>query len=191
MTTIVAVQGNGWSVVGWDSRVSDDGRIYKTGKGWSKVVKNNGWLLGAAGDVRAINILAHSFRAPKPKSDVRGVWLDRFVTAEFIPVLREIFDREGYVSGKRSGAEEHGAEIIACVNGCVYEIASDWSWCHDERGLYAVGTGAEIALGALSVLSFDDVVSAREVVLRALKVACEFDSNTAPPFRVVTQLAVS
>lgn len=190
MTTIVAVQGSGWAVIGCDSRVTDEGRIYNTGLGWSKVVKNNGWLFGVAGDVRAINLVAHAFRAPRPKPELKGVWLDRFVTAEFIPVLREVFDREGYVSGKRNGAEEHGAEILACVNGCVYEIASDWSWCHDVRGLYAVGTGGEIALGALSVLSWSDVVSAKDAVGRALESASEFDNGTSPPFRLFSQLAV-
>jgi hypothetical protein len=71
MTTIVAVQGDGWAVVGADSRISDEGRIYSMAKGCGKIVRNADYLFGAAGDLRAINILEHVFNPPpKVKSGV-------------------------------------------------------------------------------------------------------------------------
>jgi hypothetical protein len=41
VTTIAAVQGEGWAVVGYDSRVSEeDGRAYTLPKDNGKIVKN-------------------------------------------------------------------------------------------------------------------------------------------------------
>lgn len=184
MTTICAVQGRGWVVIGWDSRVVDeDSRAYVAGGAWSKVVENNGYLLGAAGDVRAINILAHAFSPPAaPK--VRGVRLDRFITAKFIPALREVFEREGYLANRRETAEAHGASLIVVVNKTVYEIGSDWAWVHPADGVYAIGSGAPFALGALSVLPHRVVTDAESAVMDALLMASRFDAGTGAPFKV-------
>lgn len=184
MTTIAAVQGRGWCVVGWDSRVVDeDSRAYVAGGAWSKVVENGAYLLGAAGDVRAINILAHAFVPPEPPK-VRGVRLDRFVTARFIPALREAFEREGYLANRRETAEAHGASLLVVVNKTAYEIGSDWSWVHPADGLFAIGTGAPFALGALSVLPHGSAADAEKAVAEALRVASCFDVGSGAPFKV-------
>ena len=72
MTTIVAIQGAGYAVIGTDSRISsfdESGMAYQIttlGTGTSKIASNGRYLLGAAGDVRAINILHHAFSPPAP-----------------------------------------------------------------------------------------------------------------------------
>lgn len=72
MTTIVAIQGENFAVVCSDSRISDveeSGHIAQINtlrEGSSKVAVNGKYLLGAAGDLRAINILHHAFNPPTP-----------------------------------------------------------------------------------------------------------------------------
>lgn len=182
MTTICAVQGKGWVVVGWDSNVADDGgRAYLADKSWSKVAQRNNWLLGAAGDVRAINLLHHQFEPPK--TDLVGAKLDKFVTATVIPSLRDVFDSNGYISTVRSAGEQHGSELLLVVNGTVFEIGSDWSWCRDSDGMYAIGSGGDYALGYLyGQPRFSDPEKAREGVLKALGIAARFDRYTGAPF---------
>jgi len=47
MTTLVAIQGDGWSVIGCDSRASDeDGRYMELAT--SKVIDNNGVLIAVS-----------------------------------------------------------------------------------------------------------------------------------------------
>jgi len=182
VTTIVAVQGNGWVVVGWDARVAEDGgRVFNAGKNWSKVVRNNGYLLGAAGDVRAINLLHHVFH-PAKADGLTGIKLDRFMTGKFIPSLREVFESEGYMAGSRSQAEEHGSTVLVVVNGVVFEIGSDWAWVRDDSGLYAIGSGGDYALGVLAVSDVSTVDACKQSVLASLKVASRFDAATASPF---------
>ena len=72
MTTIVGIQGDNYSLVCVDSRVSDINeagyatQIATLGTTSSKVAVNGKYILGAAGDVRAINILHHAFTPPSP-----------------------------------------------------------------------------------------------------------------------------
>ena len=97
MTTIVGLQGDNFAVVYVDSRISssDSGgyisQISTLKEGCGKVAVNGKYLLGAAGDVRAINILHHVFQPPTPPINMRGKKLDQFFTAKFIPALRECF----------------------------------------------------------------------------------------------------
>lgn len=182
MTTICAVQGDGWVVVGWDSNVAEEGgRAYTAGKSWSKVVQRNNWLLGAAGDVRAINLLHHQFEPPR--TDLTGAKLDKLLTSEVIPALRDVFDANGYTSTTRSSGEQHGSELLFVVNGTVFEIGSDWSWCRDSDGMYAIGSGGDYALGFLyGQPRFTDAESAREAIVKALSIASRFDRATGAPF---------
>ena len=182
MTTICAVQGDGWVVVGWDSNVAEEGgRSYTVDRSWSKVVQRNNYLLGAAGDVRAINLLHHQF--DPPKTDLTGARLDKFITANVIPALREVFEVNGYTATRRSGGEQHGADILIVVNGSVYEIGSDWSWCRDTDGMYAVGSGGDYALGYLyGQPRFKDPEIAKQAVTKSLTIASRFDCYTGAPF---------
>lgn len=192
MTTIVAVQGPSWAVVGSDSRVTEEyGRTYTLAKAGSKVTKNKKYLLGAAGDVRAINILAYVFRPPDPQLFV-DARLDRFVTSDFVPALRDCFEKQGYGDRRNSetGSAESGAQVLTVVNGAIYVIGEDYSWVRDVVGLYGLGSGGDFAVGVLHALLPDgteQIDEARDAVRAALSVACKLDSGSGPPFSVFVQ----
>ena len=187
MTTICAVQGNGWGLMGWDARITEDSsRVYATGS--QKVIRTGAYLIGVAGDVRAINILSHAFRPPRP---IDGLHLDRFITRSFIPAVRQVFDSEGYMAGIRDKPEEHGAEMIVIVHGVVYQIGGDWAWVRDEDGLYSIGSGGDYALGAMSLGDYSTPAKARQSVLRALAVAGRYDWATGAPYRTRIQTALT
>ena len=198
MTTIVAFQGDGFTVVGTDSRISlidEDGSAYQIatlGGGTSKVALNGKYLLGAAGDLRAINILHHAFQPPAPAPSLKGKRLDAFITTKFIPSLRSCFEEQGYVLVDKSGPNkaEHESQIIVVINGSVYVIDSDYSWMNDSSGTYAMGTGSTYALGALHVLTGSkklSIAQAKQNILKALAVAAKFDPGTGSPFQTYVQ----
>jgi hypothetical protein len=54
-----------------------------------KVFKNGNYIIAVAGDVRAINILAHVFKPPVCTATTLGLKLDKFITAVFIPELKK------------------------------------------------------------------------------------------------------
>jgi len=195
MTTIIAVQGEGWCVIGWDSRISntsDDGdsETHVLSDSQRKVVQNGPWLIGAAGDLRAINILSHNFSPPVPRPTLHGSALDKFVSTDFVPALRDVMEKSGYapIHKEYPGKCEFESELIAAVNGRVYGVDGDYSWINEASGLYSVGSGSRYALGALTATGWGrSQLSARNAVLKALSVASRFDPGTGAPFHVATQ----
>jgi hypothetical protein len=195
MTTIVAVQGSGWAVVGYDSQVTEeDGRRYTMARGSSKVAKNGEYLLGAAGDVRAINILAYAFAPPKV-GDLTGVRLDRFITSRFVPALRACFEAQGYAASKESKeTAEQGSVVLVVANGTIYVIGEDYSWVRDSGAIYAFGSGGDYALGALYSYGIEKVTArvdaAQDLIRNSLTVASKLDPGTGAPFHIMTQSPV-
>jgi hypothetical protein len=180
--------------VGYDSRVTEDGgRSYVLGRGSAKVMRNGQYLLGAAGDVRAINILAYAFTPPKPL-DLTGVRLDRFMTSKFVPALRDCFEEHGYAAKESKEQASHGSTVLAIVNGQIYEIGEDYAWVRDTTGIYSFGSGGDYALGAMYATAGDDfaaqgVTKTERIVRDALVVAGKLDVATGPPFHVAHQIA--
>lgn len=194
MTTIVAVQGQSWAVVGFDSRVTEEGgRSYTLGRGSAKVVKNGQYLLGAAGDVRAINILAYAFQPPKAL-DLTGIRLDRFMTSKFVPALRECFEDHGYAAKESKEQAQHGSTVLAIVNGQIYEIDEDYAWVRDTTGIYSFGSGGDYAIGAMYAKSGDDIAGlsmpdVQRLIRESLHIAAKLDIGSGPPFHILSQSA--
>lgn len=185
MTTIAAVQGPGWAAVAWDSRVTEGERAFTLPKSSGKISKNGPYLLGAAGDMRAINLLAHTFKPMKPPATASDEDLDTFMSMRFIKDLKKCFDDAEY--GEKG---QHDSAIIAIVHGRIYEIGMNYDWCHDSAGLYAVGTGAKYALGALDVQLRGKKLTqaaAKEALSSALAAACTYDPNSSPPINLLVQ----
>jgi len=195
VTTVLAVQGDGWAIVGFDSLVSDDnGRTFILGQGSSKVAKNGPYLLGAAGDLRAINILAHAFTPPKPGNLV-GARLDRFITSKFVPELRSCFEDHGYAARETKERATHGSVILAAINGVIYEIDEDYSWIRDASGVYAAGTGGDFAMGALYAMLGDSTASivqidkAKKMIREAITIAISLDSSSGGTVHLMQQVS--
>lgn len=184
MTTIAAVQGPSWAVIGADSQVSEDNKVYQLPEMFSKLVEKGPYLIGIAGDFRAVNIVRHEFVPPIPRK--LGVeYLDKFMVSRFVPKLRQAFERNYY--GKDN---ETGSALIVAVRGVLYEIGSDYDCIREERGLYSIGSGSQFALGALSALASERVRTlggAREMVSDALGAAILYDSGTSAPVTIVSQ----
>ena len=182
MTTIAAIQGEGFTVVGFDSQISSDNRVYLLPNGIKKVSKNGNYLVGAAGDLRAINLLTD---IPLPDAEnLSGVKLDRFVSTKVIPVIRGYFETNGYA---KDGNQEF--DIILCVNGVVYEIADDYCWARDVTGIYGIGSGSSFALGALHSMVGAKVTveEAKTYLKEAITISSYLDSGTGGTIHIAVQ----
>jgi ATP-dependent protease HslVU (ClpYQ) peptidase subunit len=189
MTTVAAVQGPSWVVIGYDSQVSEtDGRTYQLPSGAGKCVEVGPFVIGVAGDFRVVNLLAHSFTPPDPEKS-QGSKLDKYMTTRFIPSLKKCFDLNFY--GKDG---EHGSELIVAVNGVAYEIGSNYDCIRDEHGLYSIGSGGTFALGALYALDEGKrrgIRKAKDHIEAALNISVLLDSGTSDPITIITQHAIS
>jgi ATP-dependent protease HslVU (ClpYQ) peptidase subunit len=185
VTTIAAVQGDGWAVVGYDSRVTEESRVFTLPSHNGKVIRNGPYVIGAAGDLRAVNLVAHTFRPPTPPVGADLSELDRFVATKLVPALKSCFEDANY--GEKG---EQDSTIIAVVSGTIYEIGSNYEWCHDSHGLHGLGSGGAFALGALhSSIGGRRVTiqQARSAVRSAVSIAARLDSNTGGPIHTTSQ----
>ncbi len=127
MTTLAAFQGNGWAVIGCDSRASDEG-----GRAMDlatpKVVANGEYLIAVSGASRGGNISQFGWTPPTVPKNITQDSLDKFMTRTFIPSLRHAFQDAGYDAKDDGDAAFQDSNLIIMIRGIIYPIFEDYSW---------------------------------------------------------------
>jgi ATP-dependent protease HslVU (ClpYQ) peptidase subunit len=176
MTTIAAIEGDGWAVIGADSQSSDEsGFAIDIPAG--KIFKNGEVIVAGAGAVRGINLLEHNWVSPAVKIDN----IDKYVTSILIPSIRKCFDAADYEYKKEEGSVIQDNIFIICIRGAIYRIDEDYGWERTTNNLYVAGSGERFALGALEALKANQsetITRAKNYIRVALKVASKYDAFT-------------
>ena len=188
MTTIIGIQGEGWAVLGCDSRTSEEsGRHLVTPN--PKIINNNGILIAGSGASRGSNILQFGYVVPKPKA---GQNLDEYISRVFIPRMHDEFKKAGYDMKEDGDVAQQDSAFFVCVRGVIYPIWQDYSWDTDESGVYYMGSGGDVALGALDALEIEKVKTAEEaevIIQKAIAIAIKRDIYCAEPIHTYIQRA--
>lgn len=175
MTTIIGVEYANRCVILGDSRIVGDSKIYSH-PDMVKVVTNGNYLVGVAGDVRALQVVLHTWKPPvllaKDKNNIF-----QFMVNKVAPSLKQLLTDAGLLDAK-SPDKDFEINIIIGLNGNLFEIDSDFAVSRNSEGYYAIGTGGDYALGALY---------AGVTPEQAAEVAVINDSKTAGPFTTETQ----
>lgn len=188
MTTLIAIQGDGWSVLGCDSRASDEGGRYMD-LATHKIVDNNGVLIAVSGASRGGNIAQFGWKPPKPRATED---LDIFITTKFIPSLREAFVKAGFEGKEDGDAAWHDSNLLVSVRGVIYPIFSDYSWDREARNIYYAGSGGDIAVGALEILNYEKITSptsAEKALRKAIEAAIKHDIYSGGEIHTYIQYA--
>ena len=175
MTTIIGVEYANRCVILGDSRIVGDSKIYSH-PDMVKVVTNGNYLVGVAGDVRALQVVLHTWKPPvllaKDKNNIF-----QFMVNKVAPSLKQLLADAGLLDSK-SPDKDFEINIIVGLNGQLFEIDSDFAVSRNSDGYYAIGTGGDYALGALY---------AGVTPEQAAEIAAVNDSKTAGPFTTETQ----
>jgi ATP-dependent protease HslVU (ClpYQ) peptidase subunit len=188
MTTLIAIQHEGWCLIAADSLATDHSRKYDISP-TGKVAINNGYLFASAGLCRGQNILAYGWNPPRPP---RGVDLDKFMTRTFIPSMRKAFITAGYDMKSDSDIATFDNDLLIAVKGVIYSIDCSYSWERCSGRAYAAGSGGSYALGALDAYGIDEVATAEEAITMAqaaVKVAEKRDPYSGGDVQVAFQYA--
>jgi ATP-dependent protease HslVU (ClpYQ) peptidase subunit len=186
MTTLVAIQGDGWSVLGCDSRLSDDNGRFQVSKA-PKIVENNGVLIAGCGSSRASNVLHYGYVQPKPtvKED-----LNTYMTQKFIPQMRKNFVDAGIDMKEDGDVAQNEGGFLVSIKGQVFSISDDYSWDTDVRNVYVMGSGGDVALGALAALGVEKVKTvnqAETMIRKAIAIAIQYDNMCSEPIHTFRQ----
>ena len=189
MTTLAAYQGNGWAVIGCDSRATDEsGNIMDLAT--PKIIENGAYLIAVAGSSRGGNILQFGWTPPKPPTTDDKTALDKFITRKFIPEMRKAFIEAGFDMKDDGDVAMTDSVFLIVVNGVVYWINEDYSWDRDVRGIYHQGSGgilAAVAMSALGIEKCTDSKKAEKIVAKAVEHATEWDVFSHGPVITRTQ----
>lgn len=189
MTTLAAYQGDGWAVIGCDSRATDEsGNIMDLAT--PKIIENGAYLIAVAGSSRGGNILQFGWAPPKPPSTDDPDTLDRFITRKFIPAMRQAFIEAGFDMKDDGDVAMTDSVFLIAVNGVVYWINEDYSWDRDIRGIYHQGSGGSLAAAAMTALGIEkvkDPEKAEKIVAKAVETATQWDVYSHGPVIVRTQ----
>lgn len=194
MTCIVAVTDGRTVILGGDSaaaqgqelRVRADPKVFLAG---------NHYAIGFTTSFRMGQILRYSVELPEPPSKSEPVDLERFMVAEFVPVVRQAFVDHGFAKtvrfsppGDRSFSEEgqeFGGLFLVGVAGQIFEIRQDYHIAQPAVPYSAVGCGASVALGALHALQSYEEISLEERASMALAASEAYCASVRRPFHFV------
>jgi ATP-dependent protease HslVU (ClpYQ) peptidase subunit len=183
MTAIVGIQGKGWAVVAADSMTTYDDKPYYA-KGMDKAVRKGDYVFAFAGDAVAGNIAEFLWTPPKL---IKTMPLDAFMQVKVLPSLREAMKEHGYEPDATKDPNA-GFDALMCLNGVIYEIDEEYMWSRDDRGLYAVGSGGQLALGALATgFSKNSMKAAEFAARRAIKISADYCIGVGGDVKVITQ----
>jgi ATP-dependent protease HslVU (ClpYQ) peptidase subunit len=194
VTTILAIQGDGWAAIGSDTQWTDDyNRVGRMNQ--SKVITTGKYLIGVAGDTRGANVVQHSFNPPALPPKVTGAKLTKFIVSQFVPSYKEALESQGAGRPQYDDQPAQSAnEILVVANGVIFQIDQDYGTETDTCNLYAIGSGAHYGLGALQAVTEKKkitVATVRPLMLKALTIAAKFDAGTGSPFHMFIQQAQS
>ena len=177
MTTIVGVQNADGCVIASDSRVAEGGKVY-THPEMVKAVECGNYIIGGAGDYRALQVVLHGWNPPLLNAKAKQN-LYEFVINKVAPSLKATLTEAGVDFGKSSDNDDKfELQLIVGINGSLFEIDSDFAVAMNDTGLYAIGSGGDYALGALH---------AGATVLDAMRIAAINNNGTSAPFHILEQ----
>lgn len=178
MTTIIGVQNADGCVIASDSRVADNGKVY-THPEMVKAVERGSYIIGGAGDYRALQVVLHGWQPPLVNAKAKQN-LYEFVINKVAPSLKSTLTEAGIEFTKSSENDDNKFELqlIIGINGTIFELDSDFAVAMNDTGLYAIGSGGDYALGALH---------AGATVLDAMRIAAVNNNGTSAPFHILEQ----
>lgn len=177
MTCIVGLVDGGNVWVGGDSLGSSgSNRVIRSDE---KVFLRGEFLFGFTTSFRMGQLLRYAFTAPERKE---GIEDHEYLATVVIDAIRDCLKAGGYA--KKTNEAEEGGDFLIGYRGGLYHVGPDYQVGIPANRYYAVGAGADFALGALHGLSSlrTTQFSAELLLTRALEAAAEHCAFVAPPW---------
>ena len=178
MTCIVGLVHEGVVYIGGDS--AGVAGFSLTVRADEKVFRNGEFLMGFTTSFRMGQLLRYSLKPPRrhPADDI-----NQYMVVDFIDAVRECLKAGGYAS--KENETEQGGTFLVGYSGHLFTVDSDYQVGIPEDGFAAVGSGQDIALGAL--FTTQGQATPRDRVLTALRSAERFSAGVRGPFHILPE----
>lgn len=167
----VWIGGDSAGVSGWLSHVRADAKVFERGP----------FLMGFTTSFRMGQLLRYGLDVP---NHPEGMDDAEFLSTVFVDAVRRCLKDGGFA--KRESEVESGGIFLLGYRGRLWRVDSDYQVVETEEGVDAVGSGNEVALGALWATAADDP---EDRIWTALEAAAHYNMGVRAPFTVVYQPA--
>jgi ATP-dependent protease HslVU (ClpYQ) peptidase subunit len=176
MTTIIGLEYKDSAVIVADSQTTDEsGRIYNH-PDVKKIAERGNFLVAGSGEVLPCDVAQHIWEPPVPtKADYKDLY--HFMISKAMPSLRKCLSENGYNFDEDN--KETRFQFIIAVGGEIFDVDQECSVSKSDTNVYAAGSGAPYALGALH---------AGADAYEAMEIASKLTAFTAGPYLSKTQL---
>lgn len=170
MTTIIGIEHKDRCFIVADSQTTDaEGRIYSHPE-VKKISENGMFLIAGSGETLPCDIAQHIWEPPTPtKQDREDLY--HFMIVKAMPSLRKCMTENGYNFDEDT--KETRFQFIMAVGGEIFDVDQELSISKSADGVYAAGSGAAYALGA---------IYAGADAYEAMEIASQLTAFTAGPY---------
>jgi ATP-dependent protease HslVU (ClpYQ) peptidase subunit len=95
-----------------------------------------------------------------------------------LPSIKQTLTEAGYdPNPKGKNDDDAGWDALICFNGILYQVSDDYGYMRDDKGLYSIGTGGALALGALAAMENETKTHAKatSVAKKAINIAIQYN----------------
>ena len=177
MTCIVAMRSKRVVLVGADSLGSSgDFTILRSDR---KVFRNGSYTIAGCGSYRAIDVMRYA-DLPKPP---RSGNAHRFMCVDFVDSVRKSFENAGLM--RKDNEVQSAYPFIVAFGRNIFELDSDFQVGINHDGFIAMGSGREVASGALWATR-NMKLSPEKRIRLAIGAASHFNSGVGGPIHVMS-----
>jgi ATP-dependent protease HslVU (ClpYQ) peptidase subunit len=170
MTTLIGIEYDDSCVLVADSRTTDDSGYIYTHPNIKKISEANGYLIAGSGEVLPCDVAQHIWDPPSPaKADKKDLF--HFMITKAMPSLRKCLSSNGFNFDEPK--TESRFQFLIAVCGEIFDIDHELAVSKNISGVYAAGSGAPYALGALH---------AGADAYEAMEIASRLTAFTAGPY---------
>lgn len=167
----VILGGDSAGVGGWVHIHRADPKVFSVGP----------YVIGFTTSFRMGQIIRYA-ALPEPPTDADVEVLDHFMATQFINAIRNAL-KEGGWAQKEKEREDGGSFLVGVRGATLYRVDSDFQVGRSLDRYQAIGSGDEIALGALHATR--DLPPEQRVTL-ALEAAAHHSAGVSGPFTIIT-----
>jgi ATP-dependent protease HslVU (ClpYQ) peptidase subunit len=177
MTTIIGVQYDDHCLLVADSQLTDGNGRLTHHRNMSKISKRGNFLVAGAGEAFPCDVAQHLWNPPTPtEKDLKDLY--HFMIVKTVPSLRKSLQDNGFNFEDAKDGEDYRFQFLVAVNGTLFSIDDDLAVAMRSDGIYAVGSGAKYAIGALY---------AGADYMEAMRIAASNDAYTSGPYQKKVQ----
>ena len=170
MTTIIGLEYSDSCVLVADSQTTDDSGFIYNHPQVKKIAEINGYLIAGSGEVLPCDVAQHIWEPPVPtKTDKKDLY--HFMISKVMPSLRKTLQANGFNFDEPK--TEQRFQFLIAVCGEIFDVDDDLGVSRSASNVYAAGSGAAYALGAMH---------AGADAYEAMEIASKLTAFTAGPY---------